>query len=468
MSRSPVKQASLGDGLSDKQVSMISIAGIIGAGLFIGSANAIATAGPAVLLSYALTGVLVLLVMRMLGEMAVTQPDSGSFSTYVAKAIGPWAGFTIGWLYWWFWVLLIPVEAIAGADILHAWFPAIPAWAFTTAIIGLLTLTNLFSVKNFGAFEFWFAIIKVVAIIAFIAVGTLAVCGYWPLADVSGVTHLYDRVGFMPNGFGAVITGVLITIFSFFGAEIITIAAVESKNPAQKIRRAINLVVYRIALFYLLSIFLVVALVGWDEPGLRSQGTFQYVLSKLNVPGAELLVDSVVFIAVCSCMNSGLYTASRMLFSLATRGDAPKKFAEISGGGVPRAAVLGSTFAGFAACFANYAFPGQVFNFLISTTGAIALIVYLVIAVSQLRMRLALKKQGSEPAFKMWLFPWLTWLTILSICAVLGYMFYLPQYRYESLMTLLVTLVVLSVGISVNGKRKRSGQAVVTMRAKIE
>ncbi len=455
MSSSPVKQSSLGDGLSDRQVSMISIAGIIGAGLFIGSANAIATAGPAVLLSYGLTGVLVLLVMRMLGEMAVMQPDSGSFSTYAAKAIGPWAGFTIGWLYWWFWVLLIPVEAIAGADILHAYFPAVPSWQFTTAIILLLTMTNLFSVKNFGAFEFWFAIIKVVAIIAFIVVGLLAVCGYWPLANVSGVAHLYDRVGFMPHGFGAVLTGVLITIFSFFGAEIITIAAVESKNPGSKIRRAINLVVYRIALFYILSIFLVVSLVGWDDPGLKTQGTFQYVLTTLNLPGAKLLVDAVVFIAVCSCMNSGLYTASRMLYSLATRGDAPKKCAKISDCGVPRAAVLGSTLAGFAACFANYAFPGEVFDFLISTTGAIALIVYLVIAISQLRMRRALEKSGHSPEFKMWLFPWLTWLSILMILAVLSYMFYLPQYRYESLMTFMVTLLVLCVGISITGKRKK-------------
>jgi len=460
MSSSPVKEASLGDGLSDRQVSMISIAGIIGAGLFIGSANAIATAGPAVLLSYALTGFLVLLVMRMLGEMAVMQPDSGSFSTYAAKAIGPWAGFTIGWLYWWFWVLLIPVEAIAGADILHAWFPAVPAWSFTTAIILLLTLTNLFSVKNFGAFEFWFAIIKVAAIIAFILVGALAVFGYWPLASVSGVAHLYDRMGFMPNGFGAVMTGVLITIFSFFGAEIITIAAVESKNPGQKIRRAINLVVYRIALFYLLSIFLVVSLVSWDDPGLRTQGTFQYVLTRLNMPGAELLVDMVVLIAVCSCMNSGLYTASRMLYSLGSRGDAPAVCAEISGCGVPRVAVLGSTLAGFIACIANYVFPGEVFNFLISTTGAIALIVYLAIAVSQLLMRRKLQKTGAEPAFRMWLFPWLTWFTILTIAAVLGYMFYLPQYRYESLMTLLVTLAMLSVGIGVSGRRKRAATLI--------
>ena len=161
-------QRSLKHGLTSRQVSMISIAGIIGAGLFIGSSNAIAKAGPAILISYMITGLLVLLVMRMLGEMAIADPNSGSFSTYAGRAIGPWAGFTIGWLYWWFWVLIIPVEAIAGADILHAWYPDVPSWAFAFLIMIVLSCSNLISVKNFGKFEYWFALVKVVAIIGFL------------------------------------------------------------------------------------------------------------------------------------------------------------------------------------------------------------------------------------------------------------------------------------------------------------
>ena len=449
------ESSALGDGLSNRQVTMISIAGIIGAGLFIGSANAIATTGPAILLSYAITGVLVLLVMRMLGEMAVLNPDSGSFSTYATKALGPWAGFTIGWLYWWFWVLLIPIEAIAGANILHAYFDVIPSWVFTVAIIAFLTVTNLFNVKNFGEFEFWFSLFKVVAIIGFIIVGALAVFGFWPLAKVSGVSHLYDLGGFMPHGFGAVLTGILVTMFSFFGAEVVTIAAVESKNPGEKIRRAINMVVYRIALFYIASIFLVVSLVGWNDPGLKDQGTFQYVLNTLNLPGAGLLVDIVVFIAVCSCMNSGLYTASRMLFSLARRNDAPAACARVSKSGVPRAAVIASTLAGFVASVVNYAFPGKVFDFLISTTGAIALIVYLVIAISQLIMRRRSERNGTPPDFKMWLFPWLTWASIFMILSVLGYMLMLNDYRDQGLMTLGVTLAILVVSLYVTRDRNR-------------
>ena len=424
---------------------MISIAGIIGAGLFIGSSNAIASAGPAILISYAMTGLLVLLVMRMLGEMAVANPDSGSFSTYAGQAIGPWAGFSIGWLYWWFWVLIIPVEAIAGADILHAWFPAVPSWLFAFLIMGVLACSNLVSVKNFGEFEFWFALVKVLAIIAFIVIGGLAVFGAWPLAEVSGVSHLWANGGFMPNGFGTVLGGVLITIFSFFGAEIVTIAADETTNPQAKIRRATNLVVYRIAIFYLASIFLVVSLVAWNDPGLKAVGSFQRVLEVLNVPGAKLVVDLVVLVAVTSCMNSGLYTASRMLYSLGARGEALPLVKRVSANGVPVVAVLLSTLAGFAGCVVNYVFPGKVFSFLLSTTGSIALLVYLVIAVSQLRMRARAEREGRQPEFRMWLFPWLTWLVIGSILLVLGYMLFSDAYRYEALMTGGVTTFIVLV-----------------------
>ncbi|MEN4826269.1 amino acid permease [Pseudomonas sp. P39-UII1] len=442
------KQRSLQHGLTSRQVSMISIAGIIGAGLFIGSSNAIATAGPAILISYAMTGLLVLLVMRMLGEMAIANPNSGSFSTYASEAIGPWAGFTIGWLYWWFWVLIIPVEAIAGADILHAYFPGVPSWLFAFLIMLLLSCTNLISVKNFGAFEYWFALVKVIAIVAFIAVCSLAVFGFWPLAEVSGVSRLWNNGGFMPNGFGTVLGGVLITIFSFFGAEIVTIAADETANPKDKIRRATNLVVYRIAIFYLASIFLVVSLVAWNDPGLKAVGSFQRVLEVLNVPGAKLLVDLVVLVAVTSCMNSGLYTASRMLYSLGARGQALSMTKRISGAGVPTVAVILSTLAGFAGCFVNYVFPGKVFGFLLSTTGAIALLVYLVIAVSQLRMRARADREGRPLELKMWLFPWLTWLVIGTIVMVLGYMLFSDAYRYETLMTAGVTLFILLVSFT--------------------
>lgn len=447
-------EKSLQAGLSTRQVTMISIAGIIGAGLFIGSSKAIATAGPAILLSYAFTGMLVLVVMRMLGEMAVSQPDTGSFSTYADRSIGRWAGFSIGWLYWWYWVLVIPVEAIAGANILSTWFPGIPDWLFSFGIVFLLTFTNLFSVKNFGEFEFWFSIVKVVAIIAFIILGAVAVTGKLPTTTISGIDNLWSVHGFMPNGFGAVIGGILITVFSFFGAEIVSIAAAESRHPEEQIARATRLVIYRIGLFYILSIFLVVAIVPWNDPRLTEVGSFQRALELMNIPWTKPVVDIVVLIAVCSCMNSGLYTSSRMLFSLGKRGDAPAATCTITNAGVPRVAVISSTIAGFLGCLANYFFPGQVFSILLSTTGAFGLVLYLVIAFTQLRMRHQMNMRGEVPKLKMWLYPWLTWITIIVIVSILGYMFISQAYRYEALMTLGVTIFVLIASVIVTGRKK--------------
>jgi GABA permease len=187
--------SSLAPGLKQRHVTMLSIAGVIGAGLFVGSGHAIAAAGPAVLLSYLAAGTLVVLVMRMLGEMAVASPDTGSFSTYANRAIGPWAGFTIGWLYWWFWVLVIPLEAIAAAAILHSWFPGIDTWIFALSITCGLTLTNLYSVARYGEFEFWFALAKVLAIIAFIVVCAIALVGGLPDITVSGIGTLINNNG---------------------------------------------------------------------------------------------------------------------------------------------------------------------------------------------------------------------------------------------------------------------------------
>ncbi|MBC7208962.1 MAG: amino acid permease, partial [Pseudomonas sp.] len=236
-------------------------------------------------------------------------------------------------------------------------------------------------------------------------------------------------------------------------------AADETANPKDKIRRATNLVVYRIAIFYLASIFLVVSLVAWNDPGLKAVGSFQRVLEVLNVPGAKLLVDIVVLVAVTSCMNSGLYTASRMLYSLGARGQALLMTRRISGAGVPTVAVVLSTLAGFAGCLVNYVFPGKVFGFLLSTTGAIALLVYLVIAVSQLRMRARAEREGRTPELKMWLFPWLTWLVIGTIVMVLGYMLFSDAYRYETLMTAGVTLFILLVSLTQRRKRVSAWQA---------
>ncbi|MFX1767176.1 GABA permease [Paraburkholderia sp. A1RI-2L] len=427
--------AKLSNGLKQRHVTMMSIGGVIGAGLFVGSGHAIAEAGPAALLAYIFTGVLVVLVMRMLGEMATAQPDSGSFSTYADQAIGHWAGFTIGWLYWWFWVLVIPIEATAAATILNAWFPSIATWVYALGITFILTVTNLLSVKNYGEFEFWFALVKVVAIIVFLCIGGAAILGVLPNSGVSGAARLVENGGFMPNGIGAVLAAMLTTMFSFMGTEIVTIAAAESRNPRQQIVRATRSVIWRISLFYFGSIFVVTAIVPWTDPGLTSQGSYQRAMELIGVPHAKAIIDMVVLLAVASCLNSALYTASRMLFSLSVRRDAPALLRTTDHAGTPRAAVLASTAFGFLTVIANYLVPERVFSFLLATSGAIALLVYLVIAVSQLRMRGKLNMVKDDLQLKMWCFPWLTWVVIAFICGVLVVMLMGEDHRTEAAAT---------------------------------
>ncbi|RON11733.1 GABA permease [Pseudomonas frederiksbergensis] len=463
MSSSQSSSNGLEQGLKPRHVTMLSIAGVIGAGLFVGSGHAIAAAGPAVLLAYAAAGALVVLVMRMLGEMAVASPDTGSFSTYADRAIGHWAGFTIGWLYWWFWVLVIPLEANAAATILHAWFPNVAIWAFTLVITLLLTVTNLFSVKNYGEFEFWFALVKVVAIIGFIGLGILAIFGFLPTSQVSGVSHLFDTQGFLPNGMGAVLGAILTTMFSFMGTEIVTIAAAESKNPGQQISKATNSVIWRIGLFYLVSIFIVVALVPWNDPILASVGSYQTVLERMGIPNAKLIVDIVVLVAVTSCLNSALYTASRMMFSLGKRGDAPAVSQRTNSSGTPYWAVMLSTAAAFLAVFANYVAPAAVFEFLLASSGAIALLVYLVIAISQLRMRKQRMARGEKIAFSMWLFPGLTYAVIIFIVAALTIMLFQEAHRVEILATGLLSLLVVAAGLFVARRRKLERRGAVVL-----
>jgi GABA permease len=466
MSGSAPAPGGLGHGLKPRHVTMISIAGVIGAGLFIGSAKAIAEAGPAVLISYALAGGLVVLVMRMLGEMATAYPDTGSFSTYADRALGRWAGFSVGWLYWWFWVLVIPVEATAGALILSD-FVGGPQWVWALLITGLLTVTNLFSVGNYGEFEFWFALVKVIAIVAFIGIGLLAMFGVFPGSQTSGISGLWDAGGFLPNGYGAVLAAMLTTMFTFMGTEIVTIAAAESADPEKGISRAVNSVIWRISLFYLGSIFVVVALARWNDKALVDDGSYQHVLSLIGVPGAKIAVDLVVLTAVSSCLNSALYTASRMAFSLSRRGDAPRSWSSVSSRGVPRNAILASTAVGFLAVLGNYVLPESLFGYLLATTGAIALFVYLVIACSQLVMRRRMDAEGQRAPVRMWAFPILTWVAIGFIVAVLVLMLVRPGHRIELLLSTVLAAVIVAAGFAMQRRHGLPAAELVGVGAEV-
>nr|WSX51848.1 amino acid permease [Streptomyces sp. NBC_00974] len=448
-------------GLKNRHLSMIAIGGVIGAGLFVGSGGGIAKAGPAILISYALVGAMVVFVMRMLGEMAAASPNSGSFSAYADRALGRWAGFSIGWLYWFFWVVVLAVEATAGAVILEGWVPAVPQWAWALIVMAVLTVTNLGSVASYGEFEFWFAGIKVVAIGGFVIIGMLAVFGVLPGSDNpgAGFAHLTDTGGFMPNGWGSVLTGVLMVVFSFMGSEIVTLAAGESEDPRRAVTKATNSVIWRIGVFYLGSIFIVLTLLPWNDKSITEKGSYVAALDSIGIAHAGQIMNVIVLTAVLSCLNSGLYTASRMAFSLGERGDAPKAFAKVSKRGVPVIAILGSVVFGFVAVYFNYAFKDTVFTFLLNASGAIALFVWLVICLTQLRMRGILMREAPEKVtVKMWLFPYLTWATAAMITFVLGYMVYDKDNRETVLVSLLVAAVVLVIGVIRDVRRKAAAR----------
>ncbi|QTZ91941.1 amino acid permease [Streptomyces auratus] len=452
-------------GLKNRHLSMIAIGGVIGAGLFVGSGAGIAAAGPGILLSYALTGLLVVLVMRMLGEMAAASPTSGSFSAYADRALGRWAGFTIGWLYWFFWSVVLAVEATAAASILTGWVPAVPQWAWALLVMVVLTGTNLISVGSFGEFEFWFAGIKVVAIVIFIVVGALAIFGLPPGDDPVGVANLTGHGGFLPHGPGAILSGMLLVVFSFMGSEIVTLAASEAPNPVQAVRKAVNSVIWRIALFYLGSIGVIVTLLPWNDKAV-AKSPYVAVLESLDIPYAGTVMDIVVLTAVLSCLNSGLYTASRMAFSLGERGDAPKSFATVNKGGVPAVAIYASVAFGFVATIFSYTSKDTVFQFLLNSSGAVALFVWLVICFSQLRMRRTIERETPERlTVRMWLYPWLTYATIAMIVFVVGYMFYDPDGRKQMVLSVIAAVVVLAVGLLLDRRRPRDRDAAGTKGA---
>jgi gamma-aminobutyrate permease len=454
-------------GLKDRHLSMIAIGGVIGAGLFVGSGSGIAAAGPGILLSYVLVGTMVVLVMRMLGEMAAAHPTSGSFSAYADRALGRWAGFSIGWLYWFFWVVVLAVEATAGAKILQGWMPAVPQWGWALIVMVVLTATNLFSVSSYGEFEFWFAGIKVVAIAGFIVLGVLALAGVLPGTHHpgSGLSNLTAHGGFLPNGPGAILTGVLLVVFSFMGSEIVTLAASESADPQGAVTKAVNSVIWRIAVFYLGSIFVVVSVLPWNSPAIEKDGSYVAALDAMGIPHSGQVMNVIVLTAVLSCLNSGLYTASRMAFSLGGRGDAPASFARTTGRGVPQTAILASVVFGFVAVFFNYMWPTTVFQFLLNASGAIALFVWLVICFSQLRMRRMLQRQAPEKlVVRMWLYPYLTWATIGMITFVVLYMLTDTSEgggRVQVLLSLLVAALVVLIAL-VRQRLQRGTKDAVT------
>lgn len=444
--RQEPREGHLQPGLKRRHMTMIALGGIIGAGLFVGTGPILNQAGPATILTYLLTGTILILIMRMLGEMAVAHPSVGSFSDYSRMALGNWAGFSVGWLYWYFWAIVVGFEAVVAAGIVGQYVSGIPPWLIALALVLLLTATNLYSVGSYGEFEFWFAGIKVVTIIIFIGLGALFVIGLWPGGGV-GFQNLYAEGGFFPNGSLAMFSGVATVIFAFVGAEIVTIAAAESQEPQRAVARATNAVIYRVLLFYVISVFFVACIVPWNTEFTSDiiKSPFTLAFDRMGIPGAPTLMNFVVLTAVLSVLNSSLYTTSRMLFALTRHNDAPRFFTNTTRRGVPMWAILAGTTFAYVSVAIYYFFPEEVFTWLINASGAIALFVYLLIAISELVMRRRLERESPELLqIRMWLFPWLTYLSIAAIVAVLLAMFVISDLRPQIIASSISLAVILA------------------------
>jgi GABA permease len=428
--------------LQRRHMSMIALGGVIGAGLFVGSGVVIGSAGPAAVVSFALTGTLVVLVMRMLGEMAVAYPAVGGFYEYNRLALGELAGFLTGWMYWYFWVIVVALEAVAGARILTTWWPGIAPWQFTLALMTVFTIVNLLSVRSYGETEFWFASIKVAAIVAFLCAGLLFALGAWPGAH-AGVPHLTAHGGFMPNGIVPVLTGAVAATGFYFGAEIVTIAAAESAEPEKAVADTTQSVIWRVLVFYVGSIFLVVALVPWND-ALRMSRPYVSVMEVLRIPAAATVMSIVILTAVLSALNSGLFASSRMLMALAAHRDAPARIARLDARGVPVAAILASTAFGYVTVAMSYLSPDGIFAFLVNSYGTVAIFVYVLIAVAELRLRRRLEAEAPERLrIRMWGYPYLTGLAIAAMLAILAAMSVIPAQRVSLAFGLMSAAVLL-------------------------
>jgi GABA permease len=442
--------------LQPRHITMISIGGMIGAGLFVSSSAAIVATGPAIVLSYLITGTLVLLVMRMLGEMAMTLPRVRSFTEFARAGLGSWGGFVAGWLYWYFWMIVVPVEAIAGANILHAWLQPheVSPLLLGLILMAVMTAVNLMSARSYGEFEFWFASIKVAAILVFIA---LAAAFAFGLSSPTGNTfaNLTDYGGFAPYGPIKVLSGAVTVYFSMTGAEITTIAAAESKEPARAVARMSTNVVLRVLTFYAGSILLVVTVVPWTQVKV-GESPFTLALTTMHFKWASLAMSVIILTAVLSCLNSAFYVCSRVLFVLAEHGDAPQWLVQLNGRRVPTRSVWMGSLAGVLGILAATAESQKVFAFLVNASGALMVFVYMMVALAHLRVRRAREASGApRPALTMWLFPWLNYVALAGMGAVLVAMALTPDMRADLKASLLSLVLALGAYLLISRRRAR-------------
>ena len=405
-------------GLKNRHVQMIALGGAIGSGLFLGSAEAIHKAGPSLLLAYALGGMAVFFMARALGELLLYRPVAGSFATYAEEFVGPWAGFVTGWSYWILWGLVGIVELTAVGLYMHYWFPDLPQWVSVLVMLGLLVTANLLHVKVFGELEFWFALVKVVAVVALLLFG-VAVIAFGAGGMEASVSNLWTHGSVFANGITATLLVFPIALFSFGGIELVGITAGEAEDPGKTMPRAINGTLFRILVFYFGAIVVIMSLVPWTEIS-PNFSPFVTVFDHFGIPAAAGVINFVVLTAAASACNSGIYSCGRMLHVLAKSRQGPAWFGPLNAQHVPTRGILASGAFMLAGVLVNYVVPKQAFIYVISVVVVIQLWTWGTIVVSHLfyRRAVAAGKVAASP-YRMPGAPYTGYLTLAFFALIL-------------------------------------------------
>ncbi|MCW2477790.1 amino acid permease [Candidatus Symbiopectobacterium sp. NZEC135] len=439
-------------GLKNRHIQLIALGGAVGTGLFLGIAATIKMAGPSVLLGYAIGGIIAFLIMRQLGEMVVEEPVAGSFSHFAYKYWGDFAGFASGWNYWVLYVLVAMAELTAVGIYVQYWWPDIPTWVSAAVFFLVINAINLANVKVYGEMEFWFAIIKVVAIIGMI------VFGGWLLLSGQGgpeatVTNLWAQGGFFPNGITGLVMAMAVIMFSFGGLELVGITAAEADNPETSIPRATNQVIYRILIFYIGSLAILLSLYPWGKV-VEGGSPFVMIFHNLDSNIVATILNIVVLTAALSVYNSCVYCNSRMLYGLAKQGNGPKALLTVDKRGVPVIAI-GISAAATALCvLINYLIPGKAFELLMALVVSALVINWAMISLAHLKFRKAKAQEGVQTKFKALLYPLGNYICLLFLTGILVIMFMTPGIQI-SVLLIPVWLVVLGIGYAMKQKKQR-------------
>jgi len=417
-------------GLGSRQIQMIAIGGAIGTGLFLGAGKAITKAGPSLILAYAVAGTVIYFIMRALGELLMYRPVSGSFAEYAREFLGPLFGFVTGWTYWLFWVVTGITEVTAAATYVQYWWPAVPQWVSALVFTLILFCANLISVKIFGELEFWFSMIKVTAIIGMILIGVgVLTLGFSDAGETASVAHLWADGGFFPKGVGGTLMTLQIVMFSFLAVELVGVTAGESVDPKKSLPRAINTVPWRIALFYIGALTVILSVVSWTafEPG---TSPFVAAFGRIGLPAGAAIVNFVVLTAALSSCNSGMYSTGRMLRDLALNGQGPKLFTRLTGNGLP---LLGTTFSAalmMVGVWINYQWPSKAFDYVVSFATISGMWAWVMILASHIRYRRASDRgRLPESEFKAPCAPYASWIALGFIGMVVALMGFDPDAR---------------------------------------